>query len=209
MKIGFWYALPRNPKTARDLGTPCASRVYLRSISWLLYSPKWHSVQFLPDMKGMPFVSTFLESATAMRASKGMRVREFMSSWLGCLAEIFTGPSFLGLVAALYCAVTWDASTFGWAELARWWDLSGPAPEAWELLLVETAEMPKEKAARKLSPGEGIGPWGIKEACLVFKTSLEIWCHDDALSSTLSAHQMGGKVNCQPDRHREGGGDRD
>ena len=27
-----------------------------RSISWLLYTQKWRCVQFLPDMKGMPFV---------------------------------------------------------------------------------------------------------------------------------------------------------
>ena len=43
-----------------------------------------------------------------------------------------------GDAPALYCAVTWDASTFGWAALARWWDLSGLAPVARELLLVGT-----------------------------------------------------------------------
>ena len=41
-----------------------------------------------------------------------------------------------GEAPAFYCAVTWDASKFGWAALARWWDLSGPAPVARELLLV-------------------------------------------------------------------------
>ena len=40
--------------------------------------------------------------------------------------------------APAYCALTWDASTFGWAALARWWDLSGPGPVARELLLVGT-----------------------------------------------------------------------
>jgi hypothetical protein len=47
------------------------------------------------DMKGMHFVSTLRDSSTAMRALTGMRV--FMSSWLDCLAEIFTGSYFLGL----------------------------------------------------------------------------------------------------------------
>ena len=38
----------------------------------------------------------------------------------------------------LHCALTWDASTFCWAALARWWDLSGLGPVARELLLVGT-----------------------------------------------------------------------
>ena len=43
-----------------------------------------------------------------------------------------------GEAPALYCALTWDASTFGWAALARWWDLSGRDPVARDLLLVGT-----------------------------------------------------------------------
>jgi hypothetical protein len=43
-----------------------------------------------------------------------------------------------GEAPALYCALTWDASTFGWAALARWWDLSGPGPVLRDLLLVGT-----------------------------------------------------------------------
>jgi hypothetical protein len=38
----------------------------------------------------------------------------------------------------VFCALSWDASTFGWAALARWWDMSGPAPALRELLLVGT-----------------------------------------------------------------------
>ena len=33
-----------------------------------------------------------------------------------------------GEAPALFSALTWDASTFGWAALARWWDLTGPTP---------------------------------------------------------------------------------
>jgi hypothetical protein len=36
----------------------------------------------------------------------------------------------------LFCAVTWDASTAGWAALALWWDLSGSEPVLRDLLLV-------------------------------------------------------------------------
>ena len=36
----------------------------------------------------------------------------------------------------LFCAVTWDASPFGWAGLARWWDNSGLEPVLRDLLLV-------------------------------------------------------------------------
>jgi hypothetical protein len=28
----------------------------------------------------------------------------------------------------VFCSLTWDASTFGWAALARWWDVSGTSP---------------------------------------------------------------------------------
>ncbi len=38
----------------------------------------------------------------------------------------------------MFCALTWDASTFRWAALARWWDMSGPAPVLRQLLLVGT-----------------------------------------------------------------------
>jgi hypothetical protein len=37
---------------------------------------------------------------------------------------------------ALFCAVTWDASTHGWAAMAVWWDAAGAEPERRELLLV-------------------------------------------------------------------------
>ena len=43
-----------------------------------------------------------------------------------------------GEAPALFCALTWDASTFGWAALARWWDLAGPSPVSREQLLVGT-----------------------------------------------------------------------
>jgi hypothetical protein len=36
----------------------------------------------------------------------------------------------------VFCALTWDSSTFGWAALTRWWDMSRPAPVLRELLLV-------------------------------------------------------------------------
>ncbi len=42
-----------------------------------------------------------------------------------------------GEAQAVFCALTWDASTFGWA-LARRWDVSGPSPVLQELLLVGT-----------------------------------------------------------------------
>jgi hypothetical protein len=38
----------------------------------------------------------------------------------------------------VFCAPTCDASTFGWAALARWWDVSGPWPVLQVLLLVGT-----------------------------------------------------------------------
>jgi hypothetical protein len=38
----------------------------------------------------------------------------------------------------MFCALTWDASTFGWAALAHWWDVSGPSPVLQKLLLVGT-----------------------------------------------------------------------
>jgi hypothetical protein len=36
----------------------------------------------------------------------------------------------------LFCAPTWEASTVGWAVLARWWTLSWPEPVLHELLLL-------------------------------------------------------------------------
>ena len=36
----------------------------------------------------------------------------------------------------LFCSVTWDASTHGWAAVAVWWDASGDEPEKRDLLLV-------------------------------------------------------------------------
>jgi hypothetical protein len=41
-----------------------------------------------------------------------------------------------GEETALFCSVTWDASTHGWATVALWWDLSGAAPARRDLLLV-------------------------------------------------------------------------
>ncbi len=38
----------------------------------------------------------------------------------------------------MFCALTQDASTYGWAALARWRDISGPAPVLREPLLVGT-----------------------------------------------------------------------
>ncbi len=43
-----------------------------------------------------------------------------------------------GEAPAVYCTLTWDASTFCWAALAWWWDLAGQDPAARELLLVGT-----------------------------------------------------------------------
>ena len=37
---------------------------------------------------------------------------------------------------ALFCALTWDASPFGWAGLARWWSHTGTEPVLLEQLLV-------------------------------------------------------------------------
>ena len=37
---------------------------------------------------------------------------------------------------SVFCSLTWDASPFGWAALARWWDLAGPVPVLRDLLLV-------------------------------------------------------------------------
>jgi hypothetical protein len=37
---------------------------------------------------------------------------------------------------ALFCSVTWDASTHGWAAVALWWDLLGAEPVKHDLLLV-------------------------------------------------------------------------
>ena len=37
---------------------------------------------------------------------------------------------------SVFCSLTWDASPFGWAALARWWDLAGPDPVLRDLLLV-------------------------------------------------------------------------
>jgi hypothetical protein len=41
-----------------------------------------------------------------------------------------------GEETALFCSVTWDASTHGWAAVAVWWDASGTVPEKRDLLLV-------------------------------------------------------------------------
>ena len=36
----------------------------------------------------------------------------------------------------LFCSLTWDASTSGWAALARWWELAGSEPVLRDLLMV-------------------------------------------------------------------------
>jgi hypothetical protein len=54
------------------------------------------------------------------------------------LASSAYGALLRGEEQAVFCALTWDASTFGWAALARWWDTSGPVPVRREQLLVGT-----------------------------------------------------------------------
>ena len=54
------------------------------------------------------------------------------------LASSAYGSFLRGEEQAVFCALTWDASTNGWAALARWWDLTGLTPQLEELLLIGT-----------------------------------------------------------------------
>jgi hypothetical protein len=70
-----------------------------------------------------------------------LRVQRYAQ--VGCplwppLASSAYGALLRGEQQTVFCALTWDASTFGWAALARWWDMSGPEPVLRELLLVGT-----------------------------------------------------------------------
>jgi hypothetical protein len=62
---------------------------------------------------------------------------------MGCplwppVASSAYGALLRGEQQTVFCALTWDASTHGWAALARWWDMPGPEPVLRELLLVGT-----------------------------------------------------------------------
>jgi hypothetical protein len=66
-----------------------------------------------------------------------------------------------GEETALFCSVTWDASTHagGWAAVAVWWDSSGAAPEMRDLLLV--GSWPDAWDVSQQPFREALGPGGV------------------------------------------------
>ncbi len=66
-----------------------------------------------------------------------------------------------GVQQTVFCALTWDASTFGWAALARWWDMSWSSPALLELLLVGTWPAGRQRATPPRGTGRSPGLRGL------------------------------------------------
>jgi hypothetical protein len=65
-----------------------------------------------------------------------------------------------GEETSLFCALTWDASTHGWAAVALWWDRSGAAPARRDLLAaggLVARGLGRRRAAVSRGPGRSLG----------------------------------------------------
>jgi hypothetical protein len=85
----------------------------------------------LPPPPGLPALADELRSVLNRYGSAGVPL------WPPVLSSAYAAM-ISGNVKDAFCSLTWDASTFGWAGLARWWDLSGSCPVLRDLLLLGT-----------------------------------------------------------------------